>query len=176
MRKSTPIKAQSINVITTLDLSGSSLEGTNGSAGEMMSSINDLNLSDISASTYETIGFPRKITFRALSPGEEFMVESQAATSSDESYFEEPDTPRQLPPLQPAAVLRDVTNEELPYNGPPAKVDRLDDLMEPLVEEIENAYGINLQNSCGLQPVMRTWDSLHFYQADENTQAAGAHH
>ena len=117
-----------------------------------MSSINDLNLSDISASTFETIGSPRKITFRAVSPGEEFMVESEAATLSDESYFEEPDTPRQLPPLQPAAVLRDMTNEELPYNGPPAKVDRLDDLMEPPVEEIENAYGINLRNSLEYSP------------------------
>ena len=79
MRQSTPIKALPINVITTLDLSGSSLEATKGSAGEMMSSINDLNLSDISASTFETIGSPRKITFRAISPGEEFMVENQAA-------------------------------------------------------------------------------------------------
>ena len=152
MRQSTPIKALPINVITTLDLSGSSLEATKGSAGEMMSSINDLNLSDISASTFETIGSPRKITFRAISPGEEFMVENQAATLSDESYFEEPDTPHQLPPLQPAVVLRDVTNEKLPYNGPPAKVDRLDDLMEPPVEEIENAYGLNLQNSLEYSP------------------------
>ena len=97
MRQSTPIKALPINVITTLDLSGSSLEATKGSAGEMMSSINDLNLSDISASTFETIGSPRKITFRAISPGEEFMVENQAATLSDESYFEEPDTPHEVP-------------------------------------------------------------------------------
>ena len=57
-----------------------------------------------------------------------------------------------MPPLQPAAVLRDVTNEELPYNGPPAKVDRRDDLMKPLVEEIEIAYGINLQNSLEYSP------------------------
>ena len=152
MRQSTPIKTLPINVITTLDLSGSSLEATKGSAGEMMSYINELNLSEISASTFETFGSPRKITFRAVSPGEEFMVESQAATLSDESYFEEPNTPRQLPPLQHAAVLRDVTNKELPYNRPPAKVDRLDGLMEPLVEEIENAYCINLQNSLEYSP------------------------
>ena len=77
VRQSTPIKVLSLNVITTLDLSGSSLEATKGSTEEMMSSVNDLNLSDISASTFETIGTPKKITFSTASPGEEFIVENQ---------------------------------------------------------------------------------------------------
>ena len=43
VRQSTPIKVLPLNVITTLDLSGSSLEATKGSTEEMMSSVNDLN-------------------------------------------------------------------------------------------------------------------------------------
>ena len=43
VRQSTPIKILPLNVITTLDLSGSSLEATKGSTEEMMSSINDLS-------------------------------------------------------------------------------------------------------------------------------------
>ena len=63
VRQSTPIKILPLNVITTLDLSGSSLEATKVSTEEMMSSINDLNLSNISASTFETIGTPKKNNF-----------------------------------------------------------------------------------------------------------------
>ena len=147
VRQSTPIKKLPLNVITTLDLSEASLEATKGSAEEMMDSINSLNLSGISASTFETIGSPRKINLGTTSPGEAFIVEGHNTETSEESYFEEPDTPRQLPSLQPAPVLRDVSNKELQYYGPPAKADKLDDLMEPAVEEIENAYGIDLQSS-----------------------------
>ena len=49
-RQSTPIKVAPVNVITTLNLSGSSLEATKGSAEELMSSINELNLSNIPGS------------------------------------------------------------------------------------------------------------------------------
>ena len=97
VRQSTPIKVLPLNVITTLDLSGSSLEATKGSTEEMMSSVNDLNLSDISASTFETIGTPKKITFSTASPGEEFIVENQSAISSDESYFEDRTLPVSCP-------------------------------------------------------------------------------
>ena len=147
VRQSTPIKILPLNVITTLDLSEASLEATKGSAEEMMDSINSLNLSGTSASTFETIGSPRKINLGTTSPGEAFIVEGHNTETSEESYFEEPDTPRQLPPLQPAPVLRDASNKELQYYGPPAKADKLDDLMEPAVEQIENAYGIDLQSS-----------------------------
>ena len=153
VRQSTPIKILPLNVITTLDLSEASLEATKGSAEEMMDSINSLNLSGISASTFETIGSPRKINLGTTSPGEAFIVEGHNTETSEESYFEEPDTPRQLPPLQPAPVLRDVSNKELQYYGPPAKADKLDDLMEPAVEEIENAYGIDLQSSRESSPL-----------------------
>ena len=147
VRQSTPIKILPLNVITTLDLSEASLEATKGSAEEMMDSINSLNLSGISASTFETIGSPRKINLGTTSPGEAFIVEGHNTGTSEESYFEEPNTPCQLPPLQPAPVLRDVSNKELQYYGPPAKADKLDDLMEPALEEIENAYSIDLQSS-----------------------------
>ena len=152
-RQSTPIKITPVNVITTLDLSGSSLEATKGSAEELMSSINELNLSNISASTFETIGSPRKITFGTSSPGEVFTVEGQAAEKSEESYYEEPDTPRQLPSLQSAPVLQDVTNHQHSTDEPPTKIDRLDDLMEPHINEIEESYGISLQDSPKYSPL-----------------------
>ena len=147
VRQSTPIKTLPLNGITVLSLSEASLEATKGSAEEMMDSINSLNLSGISASTFETIGSPRKTNFDTTSPGEAFIVEGHSTETSEESYFEEPDTPRQLPPLQPAPVLRDMTNGELSLNEPPTKIDRLDDLTEPTMEDIENVYGIGLQSS-----------------------------
>ena len=152
-RQSTPIKVAPVNVITTLDLTGSSLEAAKGSAEELISSINELNLSNISASTFETIGSPRKITFGTSSPGEVFTVERQAAENSEESYYEEPDTPRQLPPLQSAPVLQDMTNRQHSSNEPPTKIDRLDDLMEPHINEIEESYGISLQDSPKYSPL-----------------------
>ena len=152
-RQSTPIKVAPVNVKPTLDLSGTSLEATKGSAEELMSSINELNLSNISASTFETIGSPRKITFGTSSPGEVFTVEGQTAENSEESYYEEPDTPRQLPPLPSAPVLRDLTNGEHLSNEPPTKIDRLDDLMEPPINAIEVSYEISLQDNPNYSPL-----------------------
>ena len=118
-----------------------------------MSFINELNLSNISASTFETTGSPRRITPGTSSPGEAFTVEGQNAENSEDSHYEEPDTPRQLHPLQSAPILRDLTKvKDLP-NEPPAKMDRLDDLMEPAISEIENTYGINLQDSLENSPL-----------------------
>ena len=118
-----------------------------------MSSINELNLSNISASTFETIGSPRKITFGTSSPGEVFTVEEQTAENSEERYYEEPDTPRQLPPFQNAPVPQDLTNRQHSSNEPPAKIDRLDDLMEPHINEIEESHGISLQDSPKYRPL-----------------------
>ena len=153
VRQSTPIKTLPLNVIGTLDLSEASLEATKGSTEEMTSSINSLNLSNISASTFETVGTPRKITYKNTSPGEEFLVENQTGSSSFGSYFEEPDSPRKLPPLLQAPTLRDITNSDLSSNEPPRKIDRLDDLSAHPVEEIEAAYGIDLQNSFENSPL-----------------------
>ena len=152
-RRSNPIKVAPVNVITTLDLSGSSLEATKGSAEELMSSINELNLSNISALTFETIGSPRKKQLGTSSPGEVFTVEGQTAENLEERYYEELETLRQLPPLQSAPVLRDLTNDEHLSNEPPTKIDRLDDLMEPPIDEIEKAYGISLQDSPKYSPL-----------------------
>ena len=90
-RQSTPMRAVPVNVIATLDLSGSSLEATKGRTEDLMSSVNELNLSNISASTLETIGSPRRITFGVASLGEAFTVEGQTAETSEDRYYEEPD-------------------------------------------------------------------------------------
>ena len=80
-------------------------------------------------------------------------MEGQTAAKSEQSYYEEPDTPRQLPPLQSAPVLRDLTNRQHSSNEPPTEIDRLDDLLEPPINEIEKAYGISLQDSTENSPL-----------------------
>ena len=140
LQQSTPIKFYPLNVIQALNLSGESTVAKMGSETSM----------EMTASTFESGPSPyKKITFSTspVSEGEEFRVEGQNINTTDESYFEEPDTPRQLPPLQPAPVLQDITNGELSLNEPPTKINRLDDLTEPTIEDIENVYGIDLQSS-----------------------------
>ena len=151
IRSSTPVRAIPVNVITTLDLSNPSLEATRGSADDQPPHANELDLSNISASTFGTIGSPRRITF--TSPGEIFSVEGQAGSNAESSYYEEPDTPRPLPQLQRAPVFRDVTNTAEMPEEPPNKIDRLDDLTEPKIAEIEDAYGINLDDSMETSPL-----------------------
>ena len=80
-------------------------------------------------------------------------MEGQTAENSEESYYEEPDTPRQLPPLQSAPVLQEVTNRQHSSNEPPTKIDRLDDLMLPHINEMEESYGISLQDSPKYSPL-----------------------
>ena len=41
--------------------------------------------------------------------GETFFVERHEEKDSTSSYFEEPDSPRAMPPLQPAPSLKDIT-------------------------------------------------------------------
>ena len=151
IRNSTPVRAIPVNVITTLDLSTSSLEATRGSAHDRPPHADELVLSNISVSTFETIGSPRRITF--TSPGEVFSVEGQVGSNSGSSYYEEPDTPRPPPQLQRAPAFRDVTNTEEMPEEPPNKIDRLDDLTEPNIAEIEKAYGINLEDSMETSPM-----------------------
>ena len=151
IRSSTPVRAIPVNVVTTLDLSTSSLEATRGSANNQPPYADELDLSNILASTFETIGSPRRITF--TSPGEVFSVEGQIDSNSESSYYEEPDTPRPPPQLQRAPVFRDVTNSTGMPEEPPNKIDRLDDLTKPNIAEIEDAYGINLDVSMETSPL-----------------------
>ena len=74
-----------------------------------------------------------------------FVLKGQTARNSGSSFYEEPDTPQQVSPLQPAPVLRDITNE---YE-PPTKVDKLNNLGSPISEEIEDVYGFSLWQSPG---------------------------
>ena len=100
MRQSTPVRGVPVNVITMVNLSGSSVEATKGRAEKLSASNNELKVSDISASTFDSIGSPRRITFRTTNPGEIRLVENQAVVNSESSCYEEPDTPCQPPPLQ----------------------------------------------------------------------------
>ena len=49
-----------------------------------------------------------------------------------------------MPELTPAPVLKDVTNTEKQEYPPPTKAEKLVDLSEPSVKEIEDSHGINL--------------------------------
>ena len=86
LQQSTPIKFYPLNVIQALNLSGESTVAKMGSETSM----------EMTASTFESGPSPyKKITFSTspVSDGEEFRVEGQNINTTDESYFEEPDTP-----------------------------------------------------------------------------------
>ena len=65
---------------------------------------------------------------------------------SDEDFYEKPDSPCQMPPLQPPLNLKDITNLSPANYIPPTKVNKLNDLSEPRRREIEETCGLNLNN------------------------------
>ena len=73
------------------------------------------------------------------------------------SYFEEPGSPRTMPPLQPAPFLKDVTNMCPTSYVPPTKVNELNNLSddEPLIAEIEDVWGLILGDSPTVYPQTR---------------------
>ena len=127
-------------MIGKLNLSDSYIEVLRGSEAEL-----DLDISSFSASTFDSESSPRKLR-TSQSPKQDdeeevFMVENQPPMDSDEDYYEEPDTSCSPPPLQSATVLEDVTNNE---EVPAGNVEKLKDLSEPSVTQIEETYGFSL--------------------------------
>ena len=101
-RYSSAIKTLHTNMVGRLNLSNSSVEVWAGS---------EADLSSTSASTFETLDSPKKVNFAQKENDEKgaFRVE-QSPMDTDEDYNEETESPRQLPPLQLAPVLRNVHN------------------------------------------------------------------
>ena len=121
-RYSTPIKTLPLNMVGRLNLSDSSVEVWRGSEA-------DLN------STQESVS-----TFESDTEGA-FIVESHQKENS-EDYYEEPDSSREMPELTRAPILADITNEK--EYAPPSKTEKLNDLDEPSIKEIEETHGLSL--------------------------------
>ena len=160
-RSSTPTEMLPFNMVGRLDLSDSSEEVWNGSEA-------DLNTSSTSVSTFESEASPRKLgvlSAQVISPentapnekGETFIVEGHEEESSKSRYFEEPDSLRAMPPLQPAPFLKDITNVRPTSYVPPTKVNKLNDLSDDELSfaEIEEVWGLNLRDSPTAYPQTR---------------------
>ena len=142
---STPVKTLVVNGITTLDLSTSSTEANKGSIEDAL--VEEVSSLDLTASTFETVGSPRRINVKIMSPSTngEFVVECP----KDESYYEEPDTPPSPPTLTPAPVLRELTNVSPESSQPVGKKGRrsTNDLSDISSDEgKENHLGVDFNS------------------------------
>ena len=134
-RYSTPIKTLPVNMIRTLNLSDSSVEVWRGSEA-------DLDLSTFSASTFESGCSPKKIKISPIKKQNArvtFALGNERDTDSENDYFEEPETPRQLPPRH-APVLTEISNIPSAGSELATKKNELNDLDEPSLKEIEALY------------------------------------
>ena len=121
-----------------LDLSDTSTEVHPGSEKELNGSFVNLNLSNVSASTFESGPSPQKFGIDIIpkktassDEGKTFVTEAHTGNESESSFFEVPDSPSGMPPLQAAPILRDVTNLSPTQYEPPEKAGKLDNLNEP---------------------------------------------
>ena len=121
-RYSTPIKTLPVNMVGRLNLSDSSVEVWRGSEA-------DLNSTQESVSTFES------------DTEEAFVVESHQKENS-EDYYEQPDSSREMPELTRAPVLADITNKK--EFVPPSKTEKLNDIDEPSIKEIEETHGLSM--------------------------------
>ena len=119
---STPIKLMEVCALDTLDLSDVSIEPRIGSAeDELSTTMNRVDISDCSVSTFISEDSPRVVTC--------FIPEENKAANVSSSY-EEPDTPP--PPLTRAPVLQDVANSPR-ISGPKSKKGKRD-----VLNDLEN--------------------------------------
>ena len=123
-RYSTPIKTLQVNMVRRLNLSDSTVEVWRGSEADLESSQTSISLFN-------------------SEPEEAFVVEREKESESDD-YYEEPDSSRDMPELTPAPVLKAITNAGMQEYPPHTKAEKLDDLSETSVREIEDRYGFNL--------------------------------
>ena len=132
-------------MIEALNLSGESALATLGSEESP----------HCTASTFISEESPRKLGINLFfkttdeNSDEEnvLTVEGQGIIQSESSFYEEPDSPYQMPPLQRAPVLRDATNSPLQNHAPPAKQEKLNDLGGPSIQEIEESWVLEINFS-----------------------------
>ena len=138
MTASTPIKLMEVCALDTLDLSDVSREPRIGSAeDELSTSMNRVDISNSSVSTFYSQGSPRVVTC--------FVPEENKKIADTKSSYEEPDTPP--PPLTKAPVLQDITNsprtsEAKNKKGRRDTLNDLEDAASPSSSE-ENHIGVD---------------------------------
>ena len=142
-RNSTPIKTLPVNILGTLNLSDSSVEVWRSSEA-------DLDSSTLSASTFEIGCSPKKIKINPIKKKRNakvtFKLGNDQDTESEDDYFEKPETPRQVPPLQPTRVLREISNFPPTSDETTAKTNAQNDLNEPPLENLEAIYELDLED------------------------------
>ena len=147
-RYSTPIKSLPVNMVGRLNLSDSSVEVWRRSEA-------DLNSTQESASTFKS------------DPEEAFVAESHLKENS-EDYYEETDSSREMPTLTRAPVLTDITNEK--EYVPPSKTEKLNDLDEPSIKEIEKTHGLSMTEDYYCTPGEGIHSTPRESEEHENTQ------
>ena len=168
---STPLETLPLNMIKTLNLSAESTKAAPGSERDKKN-YRLLRSSQIRLPVnLASIFFPDKII--PNQDKEAFTVEGHTVAETGTSYYEEPDSPRRLPPLQPAPFLRDMTNKSPANSFPPEKAGRLNDLDEPSVKNRENLGHLPRRIYQKLYPG-RTRMQLHIKRTTQSTQAARA--
>ena len=92
-------------MVGTLNLSDSAVEIWRGSEA-------DQDFSTVSASTFEFYCSQKKIKICPIKKKQNtrvtFKLGNDQNTESEADYFEDPETPRQLPPLQRTPVLKNL--------------------------------------------------------------------
>ena len=141
-------------MVGRLDSSDTSTEVHPGSERALNGSFVNLNLSNVSVSTFESGPSPRKFGIditpeknASSEEGKNFVTEAYTENESESSFFEEPDSPRGMPPLQAAPILKDVKNLSPTQYEHPEKAGKLDDLNEPSTAETEETCGLDLNGT-----------------------------
>ena len=142
-RYSTPIKTLPLNMVGRLDLSDSSTEVMRGSEA-------DPNSSTFSIFTFESDISPKKLKIGPIKESQHARVTIELDVNSEDDYYEEADTPSPPSAVQPAPILKDVTQTYGYNKQTDDPVEKLNDLSEPEIEQIQKDYGISLDN-----PTMR---------------------
>ena len=142
-RYSTPIKTLPLNMVGKLHLGDSSTEVMRGSEANP-------NSSTFSISTFESNISPKKLKISSIKKSQHARVTFELDVNSVDDNYEESDTPSPPPALQPAPILEDVTQAYGYNKQTDDTVEKLNDLFEPEIEQIEKDYGISLDN-----PTMR---------------------
>ena len=89
-------------MVGRLDLSDSSTEVMRGSEA-------DPNSSTFSISTFESDISPKKLEISPIKKSQHARVTFELDVNSEDDYYEEADTPSPSPAVQPAPILKDVT-------------------------------------------------------------------
>ena len=111
------------------------LDLSDSSTGVMRGSEADPNSSTFSISAFESDISPKKLKISLIKKPQHARVTFELDVISKDNYYEEADTPSPPPAVQPAPILKDVT-QTYDYNKQTDDpVEKLNDLSEPEIEQ-----------------------------------------